>query len=167
MNQVMCCEHQTSPSCPATFTSLSSWYDTCLKSLLSISGCLCSTLWPVFAKPSLRDRSPSRDPWGNQEVLIGVPFACLICPLSSCQPWDSDSVGPCSLTSHRSPTSTSSPLSFISLSQLRGSLFSVQCTVELLRLLWRSLSCPAVKVCLRTIDRHCFPGSEKGHCCIQ
>lgn len=58
-------------------------------SLSSICGILCN-VWQVhkaviFLFRPYAHRSFSSDTWGNQEVLIAVPFANLICPLKSRQ----------------------------------------------------------------------------------
>lgn len=58
-------------------------------SLSSTRGLLCS-IWQVhkaviFLFCPYAHRSFSSDTWGNREVLIAVPFACLICPLKSRQ----------------------------------------------------------------------------------
>lgn len=79
--------------------------DECLE-LLSF----CSPTPSSFPFP--KDRYSSWDTWGNQEVLIGVPFACLICPFHSRQLRSfAYFLGLHLTSSHRHPSSTLYPLS--------------------------------------------------------
>ncbi len=55
--------------------------------LWQVSGAVISPSSYPSSLPFPTDRSFPWDTWGNQEVLIGVPFACLICPFHSRQLW--------------------------------------------------------------------------------